>query len=119
MNYSNLDCTTPMFSGLSKLGMNDQENNIDSPPMISMDVDVEKDYLRDQGITGRDVELMSVETDEELERLKTKLRFKFPNLMAKIILILLHKEEEILACFLTSYYELALEESIILYAIEK
>ena len=31
-----------------------------------MDADQEKDYLRDQGITGKDIELMSVETDEEL-----------------------------------------------------
>ena len=62
---------------------------------------------------------MSVETDEELERLKTKLRFKFPSLMANIVLILLHKGEEDLACFLTAYYELGLEESAILYAIDK
>lgn len=61
---------------------------------------------------------MKIETDEELERLKSKLRFKFPNLMANIVLILLHKREENLACFLTAYYELALDESTILYAID-
>lgn len=60
---------------------------------------------------------MSIHTDEELERLKTKLRFKFPCLMANIVQILLHRREESLACFLTAYYELALEESTILYAI--
>ena len=40
-------------------------------------------------------------------------------MMANIALILLHKEEETLACFLTAYYELALEEHTILYAIER
>ena len=118
-NYDILDCTTPNFSGLTMVGMNAQEHDIERPPRIVMDADHDKDYLRVQGITGKDIELMSVETDEELERLKNKLRFKFPSLMANIALILLHKEEENLACFLTAYYELALEETTILYAIER
>ena len=47
-----LNCTTPMFSGLSNLGMNDKENEIERPPKIDMDKNEEKEYLRHQGITG-------------------------------------------------------------------
>ena len=74
-NYDILDCTTPNFSGMSNVGMNAQDIDIERPPRILMDADQDKDYLRSQGITGKDIELMSVETDEELERLKNKLRF--------------------------------------------
>ena len=58
LNDFDIDCTTPMVSGLSNLGLNAEENELDRPPKIEMDKDKEKDYLRQQGITGRDVELM-------------------------------------------------------------
>ena len=82
-----------MVSGLSMLDRMNEENNVEKPPKIIMDKDQEKEYLRGQGITGQDVELMSLETDEDLERLKTKLRFKFPCLMANVVLILLYRKE--------------------------
>ena len=39
--------------------------------------------------------------------------------MANIVKILLYRDETKLACFLTAYYELAVDEEMIIYAIEQ
>jgi hypothetical protein len=51
--------------------------------------------------------------------LKNALRLRFPQFMASIIKILLYRDEIKLACFLTSYYELSLDEDLIIQAIEQ
>ena len=61
--------------------------------------------------------MMSLETREDSETLKTKCRIYFPRLMADITKILLHKKEEKLACLLTAYYELSIEDEDYAHAI--
>ena len=51
-------------------------------------------------------------------RLKSSMRLRFPMFMADIVKILLYRDEIKLACFLTSYYELSLDEDLIFLAIE-
>ncbi len=46
-----------------------------------------------------------------MAKLKSKMRLYFPKLMADIVKILLHKKEQKLACLLTAYYELCLDEN--------
>ena len=75
-------------------------------------------YLRERGITGRDIEVMVLETDEQAQKLKNAFRLFFPCLMANIIKVLLCKNEEKLACLLTSYYELSLDEESYYQAVE-
>ena len=75
-------------------------------------------YLRERGITGRDIENMEIETDEQMVVLKTQLRLQFPLLMANIVKVMLFKEEEKLACLLTSYYEMSLDEDSFYQAVD-
>ena len=44
-------------------------------------------------------------------------RQKFQNLMTNVLKIALQKEEEKLACIITAYYEVALEEEMIIRAL--
>ena len=67
-------------------------------------------YLRQRGITGFDIETMRLETEEDVGRLCSAFRLHFPSFMANIAKILLYKGEEKLACLLTAYYELSLDE---------
>jgi hypothetical protein len=52
-------------------------------------------------------------------KLKNGLRLMFPKFCSNILKILLFREEEKLACFLTAYYEIHLFEEMILCAIDK
>ena len=45
--------------------------------------------------------------------IKNSFRLNFPVLMATIIRILLHRDEEKLACLLTAYYEIELRQDMI------
>ena len=62
-------------------------------------------------ITGNQIEQCTIETEEDLDILKKNLRIYFPSLMAKIVEILLYRQEEQLACLLTAYYELNLQSA--------
>ena len=75
-------------------------------------------YLRERGITGQDLELMTLEEEEDVQRLKTMFRLQFPALMSNIAKILLFRKEEKLACLLTAYYELSLDEESYYTAVE-
>jgi len=80
------------------------------PPEIRMNDENNEAYLRQRGITGLDIETMLFESEEDAEKLKSMFRIQFPCLMANIVKILLFKKEEKLACLLTAYYELSLDE---------
>lgn len=49
--------------------------------------------------------------------LKNQFRLKFPVLMANLIKILLFRKEEKLACLLTAYYEISIDNGLIFQAI--
>lgn len=77
-----------------------------------------EDYLRQRGITGLDIENMRLETEEDGLKLKNLFRIHFPCLMANIVKILLYKKEENLACLLTAYYEISIEDTYYYTAVE-
>jgi len=62
--------------------------------------------------------MAQVQTADEIKQLKTSFRLRFPVLMSTIIKILLYRKEVGLACLLTSYYEISLDEDLIFGAIE-
>lgn len=76
-------------------------------------------YLVQQDISGLDVEKATLETDEDYETLKQALRLRFPVFCSNIVKILLFREEEKLACFLTAYYEVHIFQEMIACAIDK
>lgn len=76
-------------------------------------------FLEEIGLTGEDIEMCELETEEDIQKLKNSLRLRFPVFISNIIKILLYKEEINLACFLTAYYELSLDENMIFAAIEQ
>jgi len=65
------------------------------------------------------VENVSVDTDEDMDRLKSSMRLMFPRFCSEILKILLYREEVHLACLLTAYYELHIYEEIFELAIDK
>ena len=69
----------------------------EAPPAIVMESPENNAYLIEAGITGLDIEMMRLESQEDCQRLKTAFRLYFPRLMASIVRILLHKGEEPLA----------------------
>jgi hypothetical protein len=74
--------------------------------------------LKQIGVTGSDIEMVSIQTDDDIKQLKDSLRLRFPVLMATIIKILLYRGEVALACVLTAYYEISLDEDMIFSAID-
>ena len=46
-------------------------------------------------------------------KIKVGFQLRFPHFMADIIRLLLYREEEDLACYLTAFYEIMLQEDII------
>jgi len=62
--------------------------------------------------------MTSIETESDIRQLKTSFRLRFHVLMATIIKILLFRKEVSLACMLTAYYEISLDEDLIFSAIE-
>ena len=75
-------------------------------------------FLFQQDISGIEMEMISLETDQELEDLKNALRLWFPIFCSNIVKILLFRDEEKLACLLTAYYELHVSKEMILCAID-
>ncbi len=74
--------------------------------------------MKQIGVTGSDIEMVSIQTDDDIKQLKDSLRLRFPVLMATIIKILLYRGEVALACVLTAYYEISLDEDMIFSAID-
>ena len=70
-------------------------------------------------ITGLDIENTHVHTLHQIRKVKVGLQIRFPILMANIIKILLFRDEIHLACFLTAFYEICLDEVMIQQAIEQ
>lgn len=54
---------------------------------------------------------------EELLRVKATFRTKFANLMTNVLKIALQKEEEKLACIITAYYEVTIEQEMLIKAL--
>lgn len=54
-----------------------------------------------------------------LIQIKNSFRSRFQNLMTNVLKIALSKDEEKIACIITAYYEIALEEEMIVRAISK
>ena len=81
-----------------------------------------KEYLVSQKVTGLDIETFEIETDEDMARLKANFRLNFPVLMSNILKVLLftgRNGEEALACLLTAYYEISLDQEMIYQAIDR
>ena len=74
--------------------------------------------MRQIGLTGLDIEFVAIETEDDIKELKNSMRLRFPVLMATIIKILLFRKEVGLACTLTAYYEISLDEDLIFSAID-
>ena len=53
----------------------------------------------------------------ELAKVKKAFRSKFHNLMTNVLKIALQKDEEKLACIIIAYYEVALEQDMIIRAL--
>ena len=62
--------------------------------------------------------MCELETEEDMVRLRAALRLRFPQFAANIIKIFLYRGEEKLACMLTAYYEISIDEEMYLMAIE-
>lgn len=56
---------------------------------------------------------------DKLIQIKNAFRTRFQNLMTNILKIALSKNEEKIACIISAYYEIALEEEMIVRAISK
>ena len=54
-----------------------------------------------------------------IKKLKVGLQLNFPMFMANIIRILLSWDEEPLACYLTAFYKISLDENIIEKAVKQ
>ena len=70
-------------------------------------------YVNERGVTGLDLELCEIENHEQMKRLRDTFRLRFPCFMANIVKMLLYRGEEKLACLLTSYYEISIDENMI------
>jgi len=53
----------------------------------------------------------------QLIQVKASFRDKFQNLMTNILKIALQKEEELLACIITAYYEVIVEQEMVIKAL--
>mmetsp|Transcript_39182 Transcript_39182/g.37575 ORF Transcript_39182/g.37575 Transcript_39182/m.37575 type:complete len:160 (+) Transcript_39182:813-1292(+) len=69
------------------------------------------------GITPEVVEQTSIPDSAALLTIKNAFRTKFQSLITNILKIALTNDEEKLSCLITAYYEVALEEDIILKAL--
>ena len=77
-----------------------------------------EEYLKTRGVKQQDIDLARISTEQEAGRLKSSLRLRFPVLMANLIKICLYKGEEKLACHLTNFYEIAIDEELLIRAVE-
>ncbi len=63
------------------------------------------------------IEATRIEDRDVLMRIKYSFRTKFENLMTNILKISLQKEEERIACMVTAYYEINLDEDMLIQAL--
>lgn len=76
-------------------------------------------YLKKEGLTGLDVEKTEIRTIQQIRKVKAGFQKNFPLFMAGVLKILLFKKEEDLACMLTAFYDLDLDETMYNLAIRK
>ncbi len=69
------------------------------------------------GITPQMIEKTSLKDITELTKVRVSFRFKFQNLMTNVLKIALQLEEEALACLITAYYEVNVEQEMIIKAL--
>ena len=63
------------------------------------------------------IENTKLEDLQSLQEVKKSFRVKFQNLMTNILKIALQKEEEMIACIITAYYEVTLEQEMLIKAL--
>jgi hypothetical protein len=63
------------------------------------------------------IENTRLEDINQLQEVKKSFRTKFQNLMTNILKIALQKEEEMLACIITAYYEVIIEQEMLIKAL--
>ena len=73
----------------------------------------QQDYIESVGVSGFDIELVEIETEADMVKLKKGFRLNFPVLMSNILKVLLFRDEEPLACLLTAYYEISVDQEMI------
>ncbi|CDW78613.1 UNKNOWN [Stylonychia lemnae] len=76
------------------------------------------EFLKQQGITEYDIDTVDINSKEKIVKLKNAFRIRFSSLMTNILKILLFRGEEKLACLLTAYYEIAIDDDMIFRAVE-
>lgn len=69
------------------------------------------------GVTHEVVRQTMIQDIHTLIQVKNSFRTKFQSLMTNIIKIALQKGEEKLACVMVAYYEISLEETMIIRAL--
>eukprot|EP00347_Sterkiella_histriomuscorum_P022855 403336899 len=93
--------------------MQNEEEDVRSPQLDLHDLD------QDEGAKSDDSEQAIFRRNQDhLDFLKQQGISEFSSLMTNILKILLFKQEEKLACMLTAYYELAIDDDMIFRAIE-
>jgi len=78
----------------------------------------EQRWLKQVGVTGLDMEMTQMETDEDVQRLKKGLRLRFPLFITNVCRILLYRGEEKLACLMVAYFEVALDRAMFRMAVD-
>ena len=73
--------------------------------------------LKAIGISKEIIEATEFRNIEELLKVKATFRTKFANLMTNVLKIALQKEEEKLACIITAYYEVTIEQEMLIKAL--
>jgi len=74
--------------------------------------------MHKKGYTLLDVETCEIKTEYHVRRLKVGLQTVFPLLMANLVKILMYRKEMDLACYLTVFYQIAIDEEMVKNAIE-
>ena len=69
------------------------------------------------GITQQMIQDTSLRDMTELTKVRVSFRFKFQNLMTNVLKIALQLEEEMLACVITAFYEVNVEQEMIIKAL--
>lgn len=64
-------------------------------------------------------EKLKVETVFQVRKIKVGLQRHFPQLLSQIINILLFRKEEALACYLTAFYKIAINQQLLQYAVNQ
>jgi hypothetical protein len=70
-------------------------------------------YLMKKGIDLHDVEMTEITTVYHVRRLKIGLQKFFPRMMQNLIKILLFRKEINLACYITVFYQFAIDKEMI------